>query len=466
MASFVHLSLHSEYSIVDSIVQIPELCAKAKAYSMPAVAVTDVANLFCMVKFYKSCLQQGIKPIVGAEIAIENEEQSNEYYRLILLCQNMQGYWNLTRLISLAYQEGERLSVPLAKKQWIIEHAEGLIALSGAKAGDIGQAILQNSLFKANSYLNDWMKAFPGRFYLEVQRTNRANEQAYEKSILALAEEHQCPIVATNDVVFLAADDVEAHTARVCIQEGTTLDQSAQSNRYSHEQYFKSPEEMTALFADLPQAIENTINIAKRCSLALTLDKTVLPSFPVPQEMSEESYLEKASVDGLHQRLVQTFVLKQIPEDQQAQMTQTYLDRLHLELRVINSMGFPGYFLIVSDFIQWAKLNQIPVGPGRGSGAGSLVAYALAITDLDPIEYELLFERFLNPERVSMPDFDIDFCMDNRDRVIEYVAKHYGRHNVSQIATFGTMAAKAVIRDVGRVLGHPYGFVDKIAKLI
>jgi len=464
--SFVHLSLHSEYSIIDSIVQIPELCAKAKACGMKAVAITDLTNLFGMVKFYKDCIAQGIKPIVGAEIWVENEENKNEYHKLNLLCQNMEGYWNLTRLISIAYQEGERLAVPLTKKVWVMQHAKGLIALSGAKDGDIGQALLQEAKQKAEGLLDEWLAIFPGRFYLEVQRTQREDEQVYEKGVLALAQHKHCPIVATNDVIMLHPDDFEAHKARVCIQEGTTLEQSATSKRYSRSQYFKSPEEMAKLFADLPQAIENTVHIARRCSLALILGKTVLPSFPVPPEMTEESYLEKASLDGLYQRLVHIIQQKQLTENKQADFTQSYVERLHLELKVINSMGFPGYFLIVADFIQWAKANQIPVGPGRGSGAGSLVAFALSITDLDPIEYELLFERFLNPERVSLPDFDIDFCMDNRDRVIEYVTNRYGRNNVSQIATFGTMAAKAVIRDVGRVLGHPYGFVDKIAKLI
>lgn len=466
MASFVHLNLHSEYSIIDSIVQIPDVCEQAKAFGMPAVAVTDVANLFGMVKFYKGCLQNGVKPIVGAEIWVENEEYKDEYFKLILLCQNMEGYWNLTRLISLIYQEGERLAIPLAKKTWIAQHAAGLIALSGAKAGDIGQALLQDAKAKAETLLTEWMSVFPNRFYLEIQRTQRQDELVYEKAVLALAQSLRCPIVATNDVVFLEADDFGAHKARVCIQEGTTLEQSVSSKRYSQSQYFKSPEEMIKLFADLPQAIENTVLIAKRCSLTLTLDKTVLPSFPVPSDMTEESYLEKASLDGLEKRFEQIVALKQLSDEQAQTLKKTYVERLHLELGVINSMGFPGYFLIVADFIQWAKNNQIPVGPGRGSGAGSIVAYALAITDLDPIEYELLFERFLNPERVSLPDFDIDFCMDNRDRVIEYVANRYGRNNVSQIATFGTMAAKAVIRDVGRVLGHPYGFVDKIAKMI
>jgi len=466
MTSFVHLSLHSEYSIIDSIVPISNLCEQVKSQGMKAVALTDVTNLFGMVKFYKACLEQGIKPIVGAEIWLENEEHPDEHFKLILLCQNMEGYWNLTRLISLAYQEGVRTNIPLTKKGWVAQHANGLIALSGGKAGDIGNALVQNSIDKAADLLSEWMVIFPNRFYLEVQRTSRQDEQSYEKAVLKLAQDKCCPIVATNDVVFLAPDDFEAHNARVCIQEGTTLEQSASSKRYTRLQYLKSPVEMANLFADLPQAIENTINIAKRCSLKLTLDKTVLPSFPVPTNMTEESYLEKASLEGLEGRLTQIMQQKKIPQEKQDEFKKAYIDRLHLELGVINSMGFPGYFLIVADFIQWAKSNLIPVGPGRGSGAGSLVAYALSITDLDPIEYELLFERFLNPERVSLPDFDIDFCMDNRDRVIEYVTNRYGRNNVSQIATFGTMAAKAVIRDVGRVLGHPYGFVDKIAKLI
>ncbi|MGE3318856.1 MAG: DNA polymerase III subunit alpha [Candidatus Berkiella sp.] len=466
MTDFVHLSLHSEYSIIDSIIPIGGLCEQVKNLGMKAVALTDVTNLFGMVKFYKACLEQGIKPIVGAEIWLENEEHPEEHFTLTVLCQNLEGYWNLTRLISLTYQEGVRTDIPLTKKKWLAQHASGLIALSGGKRGDVGNALLQNSFEKAATLLSDWMEIFPNRFYIEIQRTSRQDEQSYEKVALKLAQEQACPIVATNDVTFLFPDDYEAHNARVSIQEGTTLEQSASSNRYSRSQYLKSPVEMATLFADLPQAIENSVNIAKRCSLTLTLDKTVLPSFPVPSNMTEESYLEKASLEGLEARLKQIIQQKQIPQEQQDEFIKSYKERLHLELGVINSMGFPGYFLIVADFIQWAKSNLIPVGPGRGSGAGSLVAYALSITDLDPIEYELLFERFLNPERVSLPDFDIDFCMDNRDRVIEYVTGRYGRNNVSQIATFGTMAAKAVIRDVGRVLGHPYGFVDKIAKLI
>lgn len=460
-SNFVHLHLRSEYSIIDSIVQIKSLCEEAKNCNMPAVALTDICNVFGMVKFYKAAMQQGLKPIVGSEIWIEGSENKFQYHKLVLLCQNLQGYRNLTRLISKAYQSGEHLSVPLVKKEWISEYAEGLIALSGAQYGEIGQALLQELYDKAQTLLKEWMALFPSRFYLELQRNNRPSEKSYEKQVLTLANDFRCPIVATNETIFLKKSDYEAHKTRVCIQEGTTLEASS-FPQYSDEQYFKSTEQMCALFRDLPHAIENTVEIAKRCSLSLTLDKFVLPSFPVPQGMTEESFLRQASVEGLEKRFQEVASL----QNQSAEFKQKYEERLHTELAVINTMGFPGYFLIVADFIQWAKANQIPVGPGRGSGAGSIVAYALSITDLDPIEYELLFERFLNPERVSMPDFDIDFCMDNRDRVIEYVCDRYGRSNVSQIATFGTMAAKAVVRDVGRVLGHPYGFVDKIAKLI
>jgi DNA polymerase-3 subunit alpha len=454
---FVHLHLHSEYSITESIVQIKPLCQALKSQSATAIAITDINNLFAMVKFYKNAMTSGIKPIIGAECWVEHPEKNDRFHKLVLLCQNMVGYHNLTQLISRAYQMGERLSAPLMKKEWIKECSQGLIALSGAQSGEIGQAILQDSYASPEVLLQEWMAAFPDRFYLEIQRNNRQGEKNYEKAALDLAKQYHCPLVATNDVVFIHKDDFYAHKARVCIQEGVTLENSVLSANYSEEQYLKTPEQMVELFEDLPSAIANTLEIAKRCSLVLTLDQPVLPSFPVPAQMSEESYLEKASFDGLKQRLIEI--------GKETLRTQ-YEERLKIELRVINSMGFPGYFLIVADFIQWAKSQKIPVGPGRGSGAGSLVAYALSITDLDPIEYELLFERFLNPERVSMPDFDIDFCMDNRDRVIDYVAARYGRNNVSQIATFGTMAAKAVLRDVGRVLGHPYGFVDRLAKLV
>ncbi len=458
-APFVHLHLHTEYSIVDSIVQVKPLCSAVKNENMPAVAITDICNLFGMVKFYKAALANGIKPIVGAELWVENEDKNGPIHKLVLLCQNMQGYQNLTRLISKAYQEGEHGVAPLVKKSWIKDYCASLIALSGAQFGEIGQALVNEpDTTKASQLLNTWMNIFPNRFYLEIQRNNRVSEKAYERNLLTLAHAWQCPLVATNEVVFLKQSDFDAHKARVCIQEGTTLEQSAAHQSYSQEQYFKSSSQMWELFQDIPNALVNTVEIAKRCSLSLTLDESVLPTFPVPENMTEESLLQRDAQVGLSERLR---VANKSPAE-----CEVYQERLNSELKVINTMGYPGYFLIVADFIQWAKANHIPVGPGRGSGAGSLVAYALSITDLDPIEYELLFERFLNPERVSMPDFDIDFCMDNRDRVIDYVANRYGRNNVSQIATFGTMAAKAVIRDVGRVLAYPYGFVDKIAKLV
>lgn len=441
--SFVHLHVRSEFSIVDSLVQIDALCEKIKSYRMPAVALTDRCNLFGMVKFYRQCMSMGIKPIIGSEIAIGAKRQPGQYSKVVLLCQNMVGYRHLTRLISRAYQEGERLDdLPLVKKEWIWEGNEGLIALSGEPM---------------ESTLQEWMTHFPGRYYLEIQRTGRVHEKEHERAVLKLAQTWQCPVVASNEVIFLQKEDFEAHKARVCIQRGVMLDQFSDAN-YSEQQYLKTPEAMATLFSDMPSAIQNTIDIAKRCSLTLVLDDPILPSFPVPSEETETTYLEKCAKVGLDQR-ISKIAVDSIKKSE-------YETRLKTELSVINAMGFPGYFLIVADFIQWAKNNHIPVGPGRGSGAGSLVAYVLGITDLDPIQYELLFERFLNPERVSLPDFDIDFCMDNRDRVIEYVTERYGRSNVSQIATFGTMAAKAVIRDVGRILGHPYGFVDKIAKLV
>ncbi|MFI4938243.1 MAG: DNA polymerase III subunit alpha [Candidatus Berkiellales bacterium] len=467
---FVHLNLRTEFSIIDSIVQIDPLMEEIKKHS-PAVAIADIANLFGMVKFYKAAIQQGIKPIIGTQLWVQNEidndnnNKTPNFHKIILLCQNQIGYQNLTKLISRAYHEGLRLSVPLVKKQWIIEAQEGLIALSGAQAGAVGKSLLQDSLPKASLTLQEWMSIFPNRFYIELQRNNRMGERIYEKNALILAKSLHCPVVATNEVVFLNKSDFEAHRTRVCIQEGVTLE-SMSSSLYSEEQYLKTADEMRELFRDIPSAIENTIEIAKRCNLILKLDEPVLPSFPVPHDFTEETFLQKASLEGLAKRLTAKFAKENTPESERAQIDTHYHERLNQELLVINSMGFPGYFLIVADFIHWAKRNKIPVGPGRGSGAGSLVAYSLEITDLDPLTYDLLFERFLNPERISMPDFDIDFCMDNRDKVIDYVVQRYGRHNVSQIATFGTMAAKAVIRDVGRALGHPYGFVDKIAKLI
>lgn len=460
-ANFVHLRLHTEYSLVDGLIRIKSLVKQVAAAGMPAVAVTDVNNMFALIKFYKAALSAGIKPIIGAEVWVQRAGDGAT--RLVLLCQNRAGYLNLTRLVSRSYVEGQERDLPVIQYAWLTGNTDGLIALSAGRDGELGQALLQQRVAPARAWLMEWKALFPQRFYLEVQRTGRAEDEAYLQAAVDLALETTTPLVATNQVCFLQRDDFEAHEARVCIHQGTTLDDPKRPRAYSEQQYLRSPAEMAELFADLPQALENTVEIAKRCNLHLELGKNVLPDFPTPDGSSAAAYFTLQATAGLEQRLQNQFDSHAATF---AAQRQPYDERLALELRVIIEMGFPGYFLIVADFIQWAREHAVPVGPGRGSGAGSLVAYALGITDLDPLEHELLFERFLNPERVSMPDFDIDFCMEGRDRVIEYVAQRYGRERVSQIATHGSMAAKAVVRDVGRVLGHPYGFVDRIAKLI
>lgn len=464
MACFVHLRVHTEYSMVDGLVRIDPLMKALTDKRMNAVAVTDFCNLFAVVKVFKAAVSMGIKPILGSDLPCHNPENPEQLTSLVLLCQNETGYRNLTRLVSKAYQEGQYQGQPRIQHDWVAQHAAGLIALSGGRFGAIGKALLAGDEAEAHSLAQSFAQVFPERFYLEIQRTGRVDEASYNEKVVRLAEELNLPLVATNDVRFIHKDDFEAHEARVCIHEGHTLADSRRKQNYSAEQYLRSADEMFELFKDLPQAVVNTVEISKRCTVKLDLGNNYLPNFPIPQGSTVENYLSTLSKEGLKERLRQAF-RNQSPESFQ-KFRPPYDKRLQIELDVINSMGFPGYFLIVADFIQWAKKNGVPVGPGRGSGAGSLVAYALKITDLDPLLYELLFERFLNPERVSMPDFDIDFCMEGRDRVIEYVAEKYGRQNVSQIITFGTMTAKAVVRDVGRVLGHPYGFVDKIAKLI
>ncbi|MEY3220817.1 MAG: polymerase alpha subunit [Pseudomonadota bacterium] len=453
---FVHLLVHTEYSIVDSTIPIKPLLKTVKEMGMPACAVTDRNNLFSMVKFYSHAQTTGIKPIIGADILIR---QNSQLHRLVLLCQNHQGYLNLSRLVSRAYLEGQQQGIPAIELNWLNNHTDNLIALSGGLQGDIGQALSAQDIDLAVKNLKFWQQAFPDRFYLQLQRTGRAGEEDYLHAAVNLALENQIPVVAVNDVVFLKPDDFDAHEVRVCIHDGHVLEDARRPRRYNAQQYLRSPAEMIELFEDLPEAIENTSLIAQRCNLELTLGKNYLPIFPTGEKTAGD-FLKQQAEEGLEKRLIFLF------GDQATSKRKPYDERLEIELKVIIEMDFPGYFLIVADFIQWAKQNGVPVGPGRGSGAGSLVAYALGITDLDPLQYDLLFERFLNPERVSMPDFDIDFCMEGRDRVIDYVAQRYGREKVSQIITYGTMAAKAVIRDVGRVLSHPYGFVDQIAKLI
>ena len=463
--AFIHLRLHSEYSILDSTIRIPDVVAKAVADQMPALALTDLANLFGLVKFYQNAHKNGIKPILGCDVWITNESDRNKPIRLLLLCQSRDGYLLLSRLLSRAYRENQYHGRAEIRESWL--HADesgtqGLIALSGARFGDIGLAILQNNPQQAEIQARKWADLFPERFYLEIQRDGHPNETILVQQSLALARQLNLPVVATQAVQFLNAEEFRAHEARVCIAEGYTLDDKRRPKNFTGQQYFKTQTEITQLFADIPSALANTIEIAKRCNLVLELGVNRLPLFPTPNNESLDEYLRDQAQIGLEKRMAELFPDAQVRADKLPE----YQARLEFEVKTIIQMGFPGYFLIVADFINWAKHNNVPVGPGRGSGAGSLVAYSLGITDLDPLRYDLLFERFLNPERISMPDFDIDFCQDRRELVIEYVKQRYGTGKVSQIATFGTMAAKAVIRDIGRVMDLPYNFVDQLAKLI
>ncbi|MGS2716772.1 DNA polymerase III subunit alpha [Eionea flava] len=503
---FVHLRLHTEFSLVDGTLRIKPLVAKVAEMGMPAVGISDVCNFYGLIKFYSAAQNAGVKPIIGADFwvrANDDKENSDKPTLITLLAMNHTGYRNIIVLISRAFQEGQYHGDPYVLREWISECNEGVIALSGGRHGDVGTALLSDHNDEARDYLASWLQDFPSRFYIELQRTGRENEENYLHAAVALASEQQVPVVATNDVRFLTANDFEAHESRVCIGEGRTLDDPRREHRYSDQQYLRTPAEMAELFNDIPQALANTLEIAKRCSVDIELGNYYLPDYPIPDNFSKDPFFEthypyttlegfaqqameekwatrkdtpeyaamvetnvffqKISYEGLFERL-ETILDK--GADDYKEKKQPYLDRLRFELDIIMQMGFPGYFLIVMDFIQWAKEHDIPVGPGRGSGAGSLVAYAQKITDLDPLEYDLLFERFLNPERVSMPDFDIDFCMDNRDQVIKYVSDTYGKDAVSQIITFGTMAAKAVVRDVARVQGKSYGLADKLSKMI
>lgn len=461
--SFVHLRLHTEYSLVDGLVRVKPLVKAVAGAGMPAVAVTDMSNMCALVKFYKAAMGAGVKPICGADLWLAGRGDDAPLSRLTLLAMDVQGYRNLTELVSRGWTEGQHNGLVIIQRDWVKEAAEGLIALSGAREGEIGMALLNGSPDEAEALLGEWQAAFPGRFYLEVQRTSRVGDEEHLHAAVELAARCHAPLVATNDVRFLRQEDFEAHETRVCIGEGRTLDDPRRPRTYSDQQYLKTPEEMWELFSDLPEALENSVEIARRCNIEVQLGTYFLPNFPVPEGMTIDDYLRKVSFDGLEERLA--ILLPKDTPDYEARR-QVYVDRLEFELGTIIQMGFPGYFLIVMDFIQWAKNNGVPVGPGRGSGAGSLVAYVLKITDLDPLAYDLLFERFLNPERISMPDFDVDFCMDGRDRVIDYVAETYGRNAVSQIITFGTMAAKAVVRDVARVQGKSYGLADRLSKMI
>lgn len=458
---FVHLRVHSDFSMVDGLSKVPPLVKKVAEYGMPAMALTDFTNLCGLVKFYSTAHGCGIKPIIGADFTLQSQDFADELTKVTILAKDNKGYNNLTLLISEAYQRGHVQHQPVIDKEWLAKHKEGLIVLSGGRVGEVGRALLKGNQALVERCIDFYQEHFPDHFYLELTRTGRADEESYLHFALDVAEKYDLPVVATNEVVFLTPDQFDAHEIRVAIHDGYTLEDPRRPKNYSAQQYLRTEEEMCELFKDIPEALQNSVEIAKRCNVTVRLGEYFLPNFPT-EGLAIEDFLVKKSREGLEERLEFLFP----DENVRLERRPEYDERLQIELDVINQMGFPGYFLIVMEFIQWSKDNDIPVGPGRGSGAGSLVAYALMITDLDPLEYDLLFERFLNPERVSMPDFDIDFCMDKRDRVIDHVAEMYGRDAVSQIITFGTMAAKAVIRDVGRVLGHPYGFVDRISKLV
>ncbi|TKS53698.1 DNA polymerase III subunit alpha [Luteimonas yindakuii] len=453
---FVHLHLHSEFSLADSTIRIPQLVARCAALNQPALAVTDRNNLFALVGFYGKCEAAGVKPIAGADVMVAAGDEPA--YPVTLLCRNRAGYLNLSRLLTRGWLEGHRNDGVVVRPDWLKAHAGDLFALVGRHT-EAGRLAATGKHELALGWLADLQTAFDDRLHLELTRTGRDGEAQFNDFALHASSVRGIPVVASNDVRFLDADGFEAHEARVCIASGRVLDDPRRPRDYSREQYLKSSEEMCELFADIPDAIDNTVALAQRCNVELGLGTYYLPQFPVPDEHTLDSWIRKEARDGLEERLAKYPVAA-------GHTRESYAERLEIELDVITKMGFPGYFLIVSDFIRWAKEHDIPVGPGRGSGAGSLVAWALKITDIDPLPYDLLFERFLNPERVSMPDFDIDFCMDRRDEVIDYVAAKYGRDRVSQIITYGTMAAKAVVRDVGRVLGYPYGMVDGIAKLV
>ena len=450
---FVHLHCHSEYSVENSLIRIPKLVKKAKELGMSSIALTDNANLFAAVKLYKEAKSAGIKPIFGAELTLKGEDQN---FSLLLLCQDQQGYLNLSELISLSYLHGQTLDGVSITAEQLKAYHQGLILIALPVRSDVAQYLINNQMPEANQQAQAWKAIFGNRFYLGVQRTGRTYDERHLHLCVELGLVLDIPLVATNDVEFLQKQDFDAHEARICISQGGLLDDARREKHYHTEQYLKSGEAMESLFSDLPEAIINSVEIAKRCNVHFELyKKNYLPDFPIPEGLNISQFFTQESEAGLENRLQGIQVDRQV-----------YDDRLAFELSVIIQMEFPGYFLIVADFIRWSKDNGIPVGPGRGSGAGSLVAYALGITNVDPIKHELLFERFLNPERVSMPDFDIDFCTDRRDEVIDYVSKKYGAEKVSQIITYGTMAAKGVVRDVGRVLGHPYGFSDRISKSI
>ena len=480
-AEFVHLRVHSAYSLSEGAIKTKELVSLCQRHRMPAVAVADTGNLFGALEIALAASEAGIQPIIGCQLAIARDEGSGAHAgiagmapvarrhpdQLVVLAQNEAGYRDLLRLVSKSFLDGEPGSQPQLLLAALEGHTDGLIALSGGPAGTVGRLLLEGQDDPAETTLRHLVRLFPGRFYIELQRHGLESEQRIESRLVDLAYAFDLPLVATNEVFFADERMFAAHDALLCIAEGAYVSQDNR-RRVTPEHRFKSAAEMRALFADLPEAIDNTLVIARRCAVMPEPRKPILPAFPdaASQGRSEAEELRLRAEAGLERRLDAQFHTSEMDPEARAAAARPYRQRLEFELGVITQMGFPGYFLIVADFIQWAKGQGIPVGPGRGSGAGSVVAWSLTITDLDPLRWGLLFERFLNPERVSMPDFDVDFCQDRRDEVIRYVQGKYGRDRVAQIITFGKLQARAALRDVGRVLELPYGQVDRLCKLV
>ncbi|WP_343189597.1 DNA polymerase III subunit alpha [Buchnera aphidicola] len=459
---FIHLRVHSDYSLVDGLASPIKLVNYVNKLKMPSIAITDVNNFHGIIKFYKQAYKLGIKPIIGMDLFCYSKIMKNELYKITLLAKNNNGYNNLIMLISKAYKK--RFNVfnkVLIKQSWLKKYSKGLILLSGGVYGDIGKNLINKNYKNLSLCFEFYKKYFDNSFYIEIMKTGRNNELLYLYNILKFSVSYKVPVVATNDVCFLKKNDFYLHKIRVAINKSCTINNLNLKYNYTEQQYMRSEKEMCELFSEIPISLKNSVEIAKRCNVTLNLGKYFLPNF-LKKKKKSYKYLKKISIKGLKRRLKNIYFNKK----NYLKKKKKYINRLFYELHIIKKMGFPDYFLIVMEFIKWAKKKKIPVGPGRGSGAGSLVAYSLNITDLNPLKYKLLFERFLNPDRISMPDFDIDFCMERRDEVINHVIKRYGRHSVAQIITFGKLTAKAVIRDVGRVLGYPYGFINNISKLI
>ena len=473
-STFVHLRVHTAYSLSEGEIKISKLVDLCKEHQTPAVAVTDTNNMFGALEFSMAASKAGIQPIIGIQMDVARDGEARKqsqlnreisrHDRLVLLVQNEIGYQNLMGIASDAFLATEHGDTHTTLEK-IAQRADGLLCLAGGSEGPLGHLIANGQEAAAEKTCERLVEMFPGRLYIEIQRHGTARESQTEAGLLKLAYERDIPLVATNDAYFSSADIYEAHDSLLCIAEGTYV---AEQNRrrLTKDHHFKSPLAMQKLFADLPEAINNTVTIAKRCAYMPPERNPILPQFEIEGASNEEDALRLIACEGLEKRLNTHVFSNEMKAATREKCAKPYKERLEFELKVISEMGFPGYFLIVADFIQWAKDQGIPVGPGRGSGAGSVVAWALTITDLDPLQFGLLFERFLNPERVSMPDFDIDFCQDRRDEVIRYVQDKYGDDKVAQIITFGKLQARAVLRDVGRVLGIPYGQVDKLAKLI